>query len=327
MAMKERDIPWALFKLEALEKRLIPSHDAKELLEIDFRKKRRQIRGEKRVEFPLSFLDEDKFEVLHNVRVEDEQGFFQIDTLVLSRKFGLILEIKNWYGMIIFGENGQVTRIGDDKKEEGFPNPIPQAKLQQYRLQKWLRKQGYPTLPIAYLIVISFPSTVIRPHPPATIPQEVIHNSQLTFSIRELENTYTNQYLSKKQLIKLLRTIMDAHTPEPILTLRKYNVHLNELVRGVFCPSCKRTIMQWRRQKWFCSGCYHISTDAHLSALNEYKLLINDYITNKEAIEFLRIDSPNVVKNILQKLQLQSTGNTKSRKYELEFYHTHLSKY
>lgn len=137
-------------QLEALEHRLPLQHPMKQKVQADLVNKKAAIKGEKEVNFPLSFLDESKYLIIHNLRLPDRQGHFQIDTLLVTDRFMLLLEVKNWYGTIIFGENGQVTRIGDSEREEGFKNPIPQAKLQRYRLQKRLREQGYSNIPIDF---------------------------------------------------------------------------------------------------------------------------------------------------------------------------------
>lgn len=82
-----------------------------------------------------------------------------------------------------FEESGQMTRVGDDGKEEGFPNPIPQAKLQKHRLRKWLRTHGLKDLILDFLIVISFPSTIIKSSSPHfQVPHRIIHNSDLFFA-------------------------------------------------------------------------------------------------------------------------------------------------
>src|SRR5699024_8030679 len=106
------------------------------------------------------FLDEERYFILHNVRLEDAHGFFQMDTLLLSERFLTVLEVKNWQGTILFGENGQVTRRTPDHREQGFQNPVFQVKTQVYRLQKWFQSYHSPQVPIHYFLVISRPSTI-----------------------------------------------------------------------------------------------------------------------------------------------------------------------
>ena len=319
MIIKKRGRPIELYRLESLYRRIPPHHAMKEKVFSDYKKARTGIRGEKEIDFSLKFLDEQDYLILQHLRLPDQNGAFQIDHLILTRKYFLILEVKNWYGTVIFGENGQVTRIGDNGIEEGFPNPIPQAKLQQHRLQKWLNSYGLTNIPIHFFVVISFPSTIIKSASDEhLIPAQVIHNNQLFFEIPKLDKMYQNSTLRSSELLELGRELKAAHTPSTQNLLDKYVIELGELMKGIFCPNCNTVPMFRRKQKWYCRACQHTSSEAHFSALNDYQWLVGDYITNREAREFLRVDSPDVTKRLLQMGGYVSSGNTSNRKYMLE---------
>ena len=319
MIIKKRGRPIELYRLESLYRRIPPHHAMKEKVFSDYKKARTGIRGEKEIDFSLKFLDEQDYLILQHLRLPDQNGAFQIDHLILTRKYFLILEVKNWYGTVIFGENGQVTRIGDNGIEEGFPNPIPQAKLQQHRLQKWLNSNGLTNIPIHFFVVISFPSTIIKSASDEhLIPAQVIHNNQLFFEIPKLDKMYQNSTLRSSELLELGRELKAAHTPSTQNLLDKYVIELGELMKGIFCPNCNTVPMFRRKQKWYCRACQHTSSEAHFSALNDYQWLVGDYITNREAREFLRVDSPDVTKRLLQMAGYVSSGNTSNRKYMLE---------
>src|SRR5699024_4724976 len=225
--------------------------------------------------------------------IYDQNGFFQIDMLILCERYILIVEVKNWYGTIVFGENSQVTRIDSENKEEGFPNPIPQAKLQQYRLRRWLTSQGISNIPIDFLVVISFPSTIIKSAPPKNfIPEKVIHNSQLFFKVNALEETYPLPKLKMNQLHNLSKWLLHAHTPEKKNILTEFKISRDELIKGVICPDCQAAPMLKKSRKWICPTCKCTSPEAHLRALHDFQLLISDQITNRDARDFLQIDSP-----------------------------------
>jgi len=320
MIVKSRDPLLELYQYEALIRRLPQYHKMKEKIQADYKKKRRALRGEKEVEFPLKFLEEQDYLILHNLRIEDNNGFFQIDTLVINERYILILEIKNWYGTILFGENGQVTRVGDDGREEGFPNPIPQAKLQKHRLQKWLNKQVQLEIPLHFFVVISFPSTIIRSTSPKyPIPKGVIHNSNLAFEIEKLKDVYTIQKAKMNVLIKCSKQLIKAHTPISEKLLGKYNVSVDELLKGVYCSNCSSLPMTKIHGKWLCERCNYRSADSYIESLKDYQLLIGNYISNQETRDFLKLDSPYVTKNLLQQGNFKRIGNTRAQKYELNF--------
>ncbi|MFC3039723.1 nuclease-related domain-containing protein [Virgibacillus xinjiangensis] len=318
MIIKKRGYSEKLAQLEAMERRLPHSHTLKQRVLTDYKSELRGIKGEREVDFPLEFLDPDKFLILHNVRLPDYQGYFQMDTLILSREFILILEVKNWYGTIIFGENGQVTRIGDNGREEGFKNPIPQTLLQQRRLQNWLRTRNVTSIPVTYLVVISHPSTIIKSSSSINqIPLEVIHNSDLTIKIDELDNLYSSPQLTKQQLHHLSRQIVENHQSNKQNLLDYYYIKKSDLVTGVFCPSCHTAPMVRSRQKWGCRQCGHYSDKAHLPAFKDYLLLIGNEISNKDARHLLQITSPHVAKRLLQNAKLPAKGKTSARVYDL----------
>ncbi len=318
MIIKKRGEPLELCRLEALYRRLPLQHVMKEKVFLDLKRARTDVRGEKEIDFPLKFLNEQAYLILQHLRLSDQNGAFQIDNLILSEKYILILEVKNWYGTVIFGDNGQVTRIGDNGIEEGFPNPIPQAKLQQHRLQKWLHSQGVSNIPIDFLVVISFPSTIIKSaSAEIPIPDRVIHNNQLFFEIQKVEETYQQPIMKMPQLMELAQQLKKAHTHPNTNILEKYSITAGELIKGVFCPNCNAVPMIRKEKKWYCRTCLHKSKDAHFSALNDYQWLVGDYITNREARDFLRVDSPYVVKGMLRKAALVYSGVNKGRAYKL----------
>lgn len=318
--VKEREISLELEQLSCLLKRLPEHHLLAEEIKKDRRIIRSSLKGEREVAYSLKFLNEDDFLILHNLRIGDENGYFQIDFLLLHKNFMLILEVKNWYGTVFFGENNQVTRVGDDGIEEGFPNPIPQVKLQRFRLKKWLHAYGLSNIPVDYYVVISFPSTIIKAvdanHP---TPEKVIHNSDLFFRIQSLEEMYQVPFATMNQLKQLAASLIRAHTPPVKNILNKYHIAKNELIKGVVCPQCSAIPMIRRKQSWYCQKCKCFSANAHFQALNDYKLLIDNYISNQEAREFLMIDSPYVAKRILQAGKYDYTGTTKNRVYKVDF--------
>src|SRR5690625_7350031 len=100
--------------------------------------------------------------ILHDLRLRDQNGFFQIDTLILCEKYLLILEVKNWSGTIVFGENGQVTRMDAEQKEEGFPNPIPRANFKREGIKNCRTNNDRKTIQSNNSAEISSTRTIIK---------------------------------------------------------------------------------------------------------------------------------------------------------------------
>lgn len=318
MILKKRGEPLKLFALESLHRRLPPRHHMKEKVFSELRKEKTGLKGEKEVDFALRFLNQRHYFILHNIRLKDEFGAFQLDTLILSNRFLLILEVKNWYGTVIFGENGQVTRVGDDGVEEGFSNPVAQAQLQQHRFMQWLQARGIPNIPIHFLVVISFPSTIIKSHSlEHPLPKPVIHTNQILFRIQDIEKVYRQDLFTQNQLLKLSKHIIEAHKDTMLNVLDAYNVKQSDLIRGVICPNCSYAPMQRINGKWRCRKCGYVSIHAHLAAFNDYYLLMGHFATNSKMRDFLRITSVDVTRYLLQKANFSYFGTTRGRTYEL----------
>lgn len=316
MILKDREISMILKKLFALDGRMYNDHIEGDRVHNDLQKKLAERRGEEAVDFYLQFLDQKLFHFLLSIRIPDEQGFFQIDTLTLSPYFILIIEIKNWRGTILFGENGQVIRVREDGTEEGFQNPIPQVYLQRHRLQKWLQLKGINNIPIYFMVVISFPSTIIKSITQQQIPKEVIHSNQLSFKINALADVH-EQVISMDDIHLIAKQLIAEHTPEDKDILSAYNVQTKQLIKGVICDNCSYHPMIWHRSKMFCPKCKFTSTNSFLNAIQDYSLLISNEAKNKELRDFLQIDSPHIMKRLMQKSGFNYFGTTNGRKYIL----------
>lgn len=136
MIVKERKMPVHLLQLEALLRRLPAHHPKRNVVAENLAKFMAGYKGEQAIEYPLSFLSETKYSILHDIRLFDQKHYFQIDTIIVSSHFLLFLEIKNIVGTLIFDAKfNQLIRISDGTLEEGFPDPLLQVKRQEMQLK------------------------------------------------------------------------------------------------------------------------------------------------------------------------------------------------
>jgi hypothetical protein len=147
--------------MEALNERLPLHHPQKDAIDLRSRNIRAGYNGERSLQFPLSFLPEEEYWILHQLRLPDANGAFQMDLLLLSARYLLIAEVKNVRSQVVFDEMGQTIRI-DEGKEEAFTNPVQQVKLQHRRLLEWMRKSDFPAVPIEKIVVYTNSSTVLK---------------------------------------------------------------------------------------------------------------------------------------------------------------------
>jgi hypothetical protein len=225
--------------LKALESRLPSHHPMKETVLKDFKIKHAEVRGENEVKYHLRFLDHKHFIVLYNLRLQDEQGHFQMDFLVLTKSFVLNVDAKNWQGTTIFGANGQVTRILPDGTKKGILNPVDQVKMQTFRLKRWMNLHHFPEIPFHFLVVNSFPTNIMeRETPQDTIPDEVIYSSDVIFRVDQFKQEYEDEIFTETQLQKLSYLLQKSHCPFKENLFEKYKLTTSDILKGVFCPKC-----------------------------------------------------------------------------------------
>ncbi|WP_342473060.1 nuclease-related domain-containing protein [Metasolibacillus sp. FSL H7-0170] len=245
-------------------------------------------------------LDE-KFFLLHNFSTASHQ----MDTLFLCEKFILIVEIKNIAGRIDFDEKcHQFTRTLENGTLQGFRNPLDQVR----RHQRFLR-QLFPILPVIYVIVLAHPKTIIGQIPPN---EPILHCSGLEFYVRKLLTMYKPQ-LSKEQLQQLKYELLQMHT----ISTPKLNIDKTKIHSGVLCENCNNNYkMLFQYGQFICLKCKTKDGGALLlQAMEDYKLLIDNWITNREFRNFTGVTSVYAASRLLKKLNFPHEGDKKGRKY------------
>lgn len=124
------------------------------------------LKGEKSVLFELqnSFLP---IHILHDVRIAHKSLKAQMDFVVLTRKFILVIEVKNYYGNILINEKDefirQVYKGNRLAFQEGFYSPVRQVERQVEVFESYMRDMGAVTrTPIKSVVVFSNNRTVIN---------------------------------------------------------------------------------------------------------------------------------------------------------------------
>lgn len=124
------------------------------------------LKGEKSVLFELqnSFLP---LHILHDVRIIHNDFKAQIDFVVLTRKFILLIEVKNYYGNILVNEKDEFIRqVYKGNKlvfQEGFYSPVRQVERQAEVFEAYMKEMGAVTrTPIKNVVVFTNNRTVIN---------------------------------------------------------------------------------------------------------------------------------------------------------------------
>lgn len=315
MIAKERSFPREIMILEAIVRRFPPNHHKKPEFEKKLYQKLAGYKGELTLDYYINQIDHSDFVILRDLRIPHNNTHFQMDTLLLSPFFILIIESKNHAGTLVFSpEFTQMLRILNGI-EESFQDPITQAKIQASQLKSFLTTNNFSPPPIEFLITISNSQSIIKnPTNDKEVSNRVCRSSNIAFKIPPFQEKYKREIFSKKEIKKAARLLIKQHEPF-VPALKSLDLPLQNMIKGVQCPICKTFGMQHIHGSWICKECGSISKDAHLDAIKYYFHLYGDSITNKDLRYFLMVDSASQAKRILQSLDLIQMGDNKGRVY------------
>ena len=315
MIVKSLNSPIKLQMEEALLRRLPLDHKKRPQIEQSFKKNRAGFRGEQNLAYYLEFLPNNDYHILYDLRLCFDNKVVQLDTLILHPQFSIIIESKNIYGHLFFDQHSRQLIRTYEGEEEGFPNPLTQAKRQKSRLEEWLKLHHFKPFPIEFLVSVGTPGTVLKTNPNMKhIFQKVLHAEHIPDKIVELQQEQPSNKLTPYYLQKMTNLLLEHHTPAKPNLLQWYEIKATELLTGVQCPKCSLFAMDRIHGGWLCPHCKHTSNTAHQQAIRDY-LLFHPTITNQECRQFLHLSSRCAAKRLLQGMQLPFTGAGKGRVY------------
>ncbi|MFD1358993.1 nuclease-related domain-containing protein [Fictibacillus halophilus] len=209
---------------------------------------------------------------LPGLRIMHDEYYFQMDQLILTPTFLLILEIKNLAGHLYFDDKvKQMIRMLDGKRE-CFEDPIEQVKRQSYHLKQILRQCKFPIIPIERLVVITNPSTIVEFSPSyKEALARVIKSVQLLHKFTLFQQKYQTPILTSKEMKKLSKQLFKLHDTHDPDVCALFQMDKRELVKGVLCPKCDQSfILYYKGANWRCPIYQHKLKNAHVDALIDY---------------------------------------------------------
>lgn len=299
---------------EALERRLPKCHafwlDVQKIL----RKEGGGYAGELRVDRELSetrFFDD--YISLKSILVGKEASYCQIDSLIICQKFILIIEVKNIPGILRYDkETHQLTRQKENGPIEGMGNPEGQLQRSK-RFVKRMLDQHHMTIPVHGMIVFSNPASILEKPFPNSL---AIHVSGLYQALENLHQLYADQsipHFDTRNVHQLF--IQNEPALPPIKPSYIPTKVFSDLKRGVLCPNCVLTKLDYINAFWRCSICSHKDEKSHLTTLQEYRILYSEVITTNEWMNFTGMKSVATTKRMLSKSNLEKVGGNKNRKW------------
>ncbi|MFC4386565.1 nuclease-related domain-containing protein [Gracilibacillus marinus] len=259
----------------------------------------------------LGFLHSKKAIYIPGIRLPTKIGntYFQIDSLLLTTSFALIIESKSSSGQFNYSEYGK--NFIHDKFD--MLDPIIQSEEQRDQLQQWLNRADYPIETIVGLS--NSHAKIITDQTSKWIHERVMHFGHLKSAIPHLANKHQQEILKRDQLLRLKKYLLTHHTERHYT----FNTFFTPYAQGVLCPKCYTLGMKRTRYTWCCLRCKHVSRDAHLEDLLDYFCFVHNRITNRECKHFLGLDSSHTAYNLLRQAPfLEPRGTSKGRYYVLK---------
>lgn len=300
MKVKNRLTPIQIHVLEALIRRLPPTHRLRRRIEEDLAYSRKGYIGEKDVDRFTAALLQHNFTILHDVYLRHKGSGFQIDTLIISPHCIFVVEIKNYIGTVTFDFNlNQFTREYNGKIT-GFRNPTIQATTNKLLLTEWLADQNIVDIPIYSLVAISDPSTIIKVIPEnRDISHEVMHGEYMPQQVLKIDQEHEGKrhgLLHQKVGAMILGACVEYNFDYG----KEYGINQRELLGGVQCSRYGKLGMVRTYKYWECNYCQFSSRNAHIPAIHDYLLLVKPWISNKECMQFLQIPSRHLTTRLLK---------------------------
>ncbi|MCK0470074.1 NERD domain-containing protein [Halalkalibacter sp. APA_J-10(15)] len=274
-------------------------------------------KGERSLEYELSFLDPKRYDLFHDVRLAVGDYFAQFDLLIVCSCFIVVVEVKNIAGQLYFDPDFHQLIRTFEGEVETFPDPILQNERQATQLQRWLSSNRFPATPILPLVVISSPHSQIQTKKGhESLSHYVIHKSFLPQMIQRYERIYQQTSYTNKNLRQLTTLLLQRHEAAAYSLLSDWGIAPAALQRGTHCPSCDHLPLIRTRGKWLCASCGEFSQSAHFHTLRDYVCLIDGRLTNEEAQHFLQITSKHLVRSWLKRIAV-SDGKKRRQSYEI----------
>lgn len=314
LVIKELSVPLRLFLTEILLRRLLPGHPIRPKVEKDLAKRWAGHWGEITLANYLKELFPDKYYIFHDLQFYIQCVYFQIDTLLISSNYTLVIETKNISGTLTFeNQFKQLIRLEDD---EAFEDPRIQALRNVKLLKRLLYRKSINLGPIEYLVFFSNVKTKLKvASENQSDLSKICKARELFIKIDEFEEKYQKEILTPTKIQQIGDLLLTHHSPSKINILEEYKLTTADLRTGVCCPTCLAIPMNYVRGKWICPFCQTSSKNAYIEGLNDFFYLYKPTITNSECKNFLHLPSSDIAQKLLFSLKLETSGNTKGRIY------------
>lgn len=296
------------FFIESLAARLDVEDAEFERIQEEIYRAQAGLAGEEKLQYTLrDYPFKQDVRIFYDFQCMNERGFsHQIDALVVTTRFVLIIEVKHISGTLLYKPDvHEFSRLSSDGTSTNFTNPFDQAHRHQLFLEHYFMSIGIQ-LPVRYVVVI----TNLRAKLDASLFNlPILHVSGLPLFLENLQQHYTVDCVRLTDLCEQLERIACR------LPVRR-SVTRDRIRNGVLCAPCGlKPIMHYARGYWVCPVCGVRDKDAVWLSLQHYRVLIGPHISNREFREFVGIASEEAASKILSRSGMKKIGKNRYTSY------------
>ncbi|MGG0670191.1 nuclease-related domain-containing protein [Lederbergia citrisecunda] len=315
MIYKKRTIPNELKALLSLNKRLPNNHEKKHVVRKNLLICQAGYNGELEFDAHIKeFQPAYPHAILHDLYLQQDGAYFQIDSLLITPSFITVIEVKNHKDKTVIKANPtQFIRVFQNGDRKPMHNPYIEVDRKIHLLKNWLDKRGIQ-IPIDGILAFAHTNELAIEHPSPEMKTMLTYEAPAHFRSLPIDE----QILDGHAIYNLAHALLEHHkdyNPFPLADL--YDIVPEDIIPGVICPSCERPGMQWGREKWNCPSCGHTGKTEHHQTVQDWFMLIQPKMTNREFRYFTQLNNRNVARGLLSKSGLQLIGERKAAHYIL----------
>ncbi|WP_186321502.1 nuclease-related domain-containing protein [Bacillus sp. FJAT-22090] len=235
----------------------------------------------------------------------------QIDTLIITTSYILVLEIKNITGTIRFIPNNpsHLVRTKDDKVTS-FKCPLVQLARNTDGINNILNNLNL-NIPVYEALIFASQNLIVENAPPQ---RNIFFVQQLPLFLQKLNKLppkiKTNQF---HLLTKTFTNLNKNFIERPLCS--RFAIDPEMLKKGILCIYCGNNLSRVTERKWICASCKQIDKQPIQNNIQNLFILINQNITMKDCLHYLQPPSREVIKYYIKRMKLPKTGNHRTTIY------------
>ncbi|MFS0690726.1 nuclease-related domain-containing protein [Sporosarcina sp. 179-K 8C2 HS] len=307
---KVRSAPLKLVGLQALIQRLSPSHPHFLDIQEEIRRRAAGFSGEGNFDRNISdFRPSYPYALLHDICLKQNGVYFQMDSVLITPSYIIIFEIKNLAGKIIVKSN-PTQFIHENVERKIIQSPITELERKEIFLRKWLQVRGID-IPINGVVALAYTNelTILEtPDKPVVFTHDI--------PILLYKTNLDKEILRQNEIHNLANEMIGMHDEyNPFPLVKTMDIIADDVLPGIICPNCSYRGMAWYRRKWNCKKCQYQASNSHRKLLEEWFMLLDNKITNREFRNFSYLTDPDVAKRLLKNSGLIMKGQHRNAYY------------